>query len=58
MDLCSIYFTGFDGCLDSFVSGYYFVLDCCNLFPGVKLSMMVLCYSDVIISSITSNIDL
>ena len=38
-DLSIIYFTHFSECLASFVYSYHSILECYNLFSGVKLSI-------------------
>ena len=39
LDLSTIYFTHFGGCLASFVCDCHSILECCVVFSGVKLSI-------------------
>ena len=48
LDLSAIYFACFNGCRDSFVFSCHSILECYNLFSGVKLSMRSFCFISVI----------
>ena len=43
--LSTIYFSHFCGCRASFVFSCHSILECCNLFPGVKLSIKPFCFN-------------
>ena len=44
LDLSTIYFAYFNGCQASFVYSCHFILECYNLFSGVKLSKISFCF--------------
>ena len=41
----TIYFSGLSGCRASFLSGCYSILECYNLFSGVKFSIRSFCFT-------------
>ena len=45
LDLSPIYLAHFSGCWTSFVYSCYSILECYNLFSGVKLSIRSFCFS-------------
>ena len=47
LDLSTIYFALFSGCWASFLSGSCSILECCNLFSGLKLSIRSFCFIPV-----------
>ena len=47
LNLSAIYFSHFSGCWASFVYSCHSILDCYNLFSGVKLSMRSFCFTSV-----------
>ena len=44
LDLSAIYFARFRACWASFVCSCYYILECYNLFSGVKLSINLFCF--------------
>ena len=44
LDLSAMYFAHFSGCGSSFVYCYHSILECYNLFSGVRLSIRSFCF--------------